>query len=310
MIYTVNGPIKKGELGVTLSHEHLAWDSSDVERLYFEKKYDEEKVEHWYNQLLPVFNKLYKLGCRTIFEASPPRGGQNLRLMQKLSQASGIKLIANTGLALTKYVHEIHKEAYEKELAQRWVDDFEKGLDTINRIVIRPSHIKIFLSNGKLPTVEKKILKAAVMASKATDLPIHCHIIEAKIANEAIDLLEKESFDFSKFLWAHAGYEANFEVLEKAIFKGMWLGFDMIKWGNHEKYCSLIKEAIKRGYKDRIILSQDYDFYEEVLRSRDHHPCASIFTDFIPYCEENGLSQEVIKQFLTENPANFFDIAG
>lgn len=308
MINTVTGSIRKEELGVTLSHEHLCEDSSNACRLYFQKKYDDEKILHVFSRLLPIFDKLYQSGCRSIAETTSPEYGQNIKLMQKLSIASGIKLLASTGMVFSKYVYEIHKEAYEKELAHRWINDFEKGLDTINGIIIRPANIKLFASKGKLPEVDKKILKAAVIASKATGLPIHCHILETKTAEEVMDLLEKEHFEFSKFLWAHASREADFEVMDRAITKGMWLGFDNIKEKDYPKYCSLIKDAIQRGYKDRILLSQDYDFYEEVLNMGGKHQCAGIFTDFIPYSEKNGLSREAIMNILTENPANFYDI--
>lgn len=311
MIYTVTGPMDKEALGPTLSHEHLAWDYIDSWVLYFDKVYDEEKVNRIYNKLLPVFKKLYQLGCRTIAEASPPRGGQNLLLMQRISEKSGIKIIANTGLPFKRYVYDIHKNFDEEELAQRWIEDFKNGLDTINDIVIRPGQIKLLLGNegkGSLTKIDRKILRAAVIASKATGMPIHCHIFEAEKLEEAIDLLEEENFDCSKFLWAHTGKEGNFKVIERAFSKGIWLGFDQIRPENYSKFCSLIKEALKRGYKDRIILSQDCDFYDEILESENNHSCTSFFTDFMKYCEKNDLSTNIIMDIITKNPSNYFDI--
>lgn len=311
MIYTVTGPIKKEDMGITLSHEHLVWDYMDSWMLYFEKKYDEGRVEHLYNKLLPIFEELYKLGCRTIVEASPPMGGQNLMLMYRLSMGSGIRIIANTGLPFKTYVYRVHKKFNEEELAQRWIEDFKNGLDTINDIVIRPGQIKLLLGDegeGNLTTIDKKILKASIIASKATDMPIHCHLLKATAASEAIDLLEDESFDFSKFLWAHAGNEGNFEIMEKAFSKGAWLGFDQIRPENYSKSCSMFKEALRRGYNERIILSQDYEFYEEVSKSETNHPCTSFFTGFLEYCERNGISQNTIIDIITKNPSNFFSI--
>lgn len=308
MIYTVTGPIKKEELGITLSHEHIAWDSQADERLYFDRVYDEKKIEQLYDKLLPVFQKLYQAGCRAVAETSPPEGGQNLKLMQKLSKASGVRIIANTGLVFSKNVYRIHKKDYERELADRWIEDFENGLDIIDGVVIKPSHIKIFVSRGRLPEVERKILGAAVVTSKATGLPVHCHINEALTANEVFDFLEGIKCDYSRFLWAHANYEGNQETIKRAAGMGMWLGFDSIRLGSHSKNCDLIKWAVNSGYQDRILLSQDYDFYEEYMENGNAHPCASIFTDFIPYCEENGISRSTIMNIMTENPAKYFDI--
>lgn len=308
MIYTVTGPVRKEELGVTLSHEHIAWDSQADERLYFDRVYDEEKIEQLYGKLLPVFKTLYRQGCKAVAETSPPEGGQNLKLMQKLSKASGVKIIPNTGLFFSKNVYRIHKDNYEKELAARWIDDFENGLDTIDGVVIKPSHIKIFISRGELPEVEQKILGAAATASKATGLPVHCHINEALTANGVFDFLESIKYDYSKFLWAHASYEGNEETIRRAADMGMWLGFDNVRPSNHALYCDLIKKAMENRYHNRILLSQDYDFYEQLTEKGDAHPCASIFTDFIPYCEEHGLSRESILGMMTSNPAEFYNI--
>ncbi|MHB1393241.1 MAG: phosphotriesterase family protein [Clostridia bacterium] len=308
MIYTATGPIRKEELGVTLSHEHIAWDSQADERLYFDRVYDEDKLKQLYDKLLPVFQKLYQQGCRAVAETSPPEGGQNLKLMQRLSRATGVRIIPNTGLFFSKNVYRIHKENYEKELADRWIDDFENGLDTIDGVFIRPSHIKIFISRGELPEVERKILGAAVMTSKATGLPVHCHINEALTANGVFDFLETIKCDYSKFLWAHASYEGNEETIRRAADMDMWLGFDNIRPDNCSQYCDLIKKAMKIGYQDRILLSQDYDFYEQFMEKGNNHPCTSIFTDFIPYCEENGLSKDSILNMMTSNPAEFYDI--
>lgn len=310
MINTVTGPIKKEKLGVTLSHEHLNWDSSNAEAMYFEKKYDEEKVQNMYEELLPVFSKLYQAGCRAIAETSSPEGGQNLLLMQKLSKASGIKIIPNTGMIDINYkkAFEAHGEGYEKKIALRWIKDFEDGLDTIDGVTIRPSHIKIFVNEEKLTEIDKKVLEAAVIASKSTGLPIHCHILKESAAIEILGILEERNFNFSKFLWAHVGYDDKFEFVDEAVSKGVWLGFDIIQQESYEKYYSMIRKAIEGGYKDRILLSQDYDLLEQVRKSKNNHPCASLFTDFIPYCEERGISKDTIMDILSNNPGNFYNV--
>jgi phosphotriesterase-related protein len=308
MIYTVTGPINKEELGVTLEHEHIWWDPQADERMYFDKIYNEERTAELFNRLLPVFLKLYKEGCRAVVETSPPEGGQNVKLLQLLSMASGVKIIPNTGLFFSKYVYRLHGANYEKELAQRWTEDFEKGLDTIGGVVIRPSHIKIFMDGTGLPEVERKLLEAAVIASNATGLPIHCHINKTVSAYQVLEHLKKTDCNFSKFLWAHASFEADREAIKRAAAMGVWLGFDMIKPGTYPLYCSLIKEAIRNGYQDRILLSQDMDFLDEVISKGDNHPCASILTDFIPYCEANGMPKETVLGIMTENPSNFYNI--
>lgn len=308
MIYTVTGPIRKEELGATLSHEHIAWDNQADERLYFDRVYDEDIIKQLYEKLLPVFEKLYREGCRAVAETSPPEGGQNLKLLQKLSKASGVRIIPNTGLALSKNVYRIHGEKYEKQLAARWIEDFYNGLDIIDDVVIKPSHIKIFVSRGRLTEVDRKVLEAAVTASRAVNIPVHCHVVEAGTANEVFDFLDSIKCVFSRFLWAHAGFEGDEETIRRAAEMNMWLGFDNIRPDNYSRYYRLIKNAVRDGYSDRLLLSQDHDFYEEICEKGDAHPCAGIFTDFLPLCEEKGVSRDRLLEIMSVNPAEFYNI--
>lgn len=309
MIYTVNGPIAKDKMQAALCHEHFKCESDEnyANQLYFDQKYDEAKIDDAFKVLLPVLQKLYAIGCRSVVEASPPIIGQNIKLLRKLSLASNMNIIPCTGHNLPKYVHVIHSEKYSEQLAARWIKDFEAGLDTIDGIVIKPGHLKLLLDKGKLSGVDREMLRAAITANKRTGIPIHCHILEAAIAQEVMDLLEREEADFGKFLWSHAIRDKNYDVINRAVKLGIWLGLDMIKKSAYEHNMNFIKEAIAGGFENRILLSQDYDFFDESLSYGENHSCASLFTDFIPYCIANGISADTIEEVISKNPAEFYD---
>jgi len=310
MIYTVNGPIDKTRLGMTLSHEHFKWEFDDdyAQGMYFDKRYDDESIQKAYDSIYPVVSDLKKNGCHAIVEASPPVGGQNLRLLKRLSENTGIHIIPNTGWNMFKHLHEIFKDNYAQQLAQRWISDFENGLDTVDGTLIKPGYIKILLDKGELSDVDRDMLKAAVITSKKTGMPIHCHILESKMLYVVLELLKAEDADLSKFLWAHADKEGDMVAIHTAISSGIWVGFDMIKDGTYPEKITLIKEMVDNGHGDRILLSQDYDFYEEVEAKGLEQPCSSFFKKFLPYCYENGLSQNTMENILTENPSNFYNI--
>ncbi|ERJ13220.1 phosphotriesterase family protein [Haloplasma contractile] len=314
MIYTVNGVIEKEELGLCLSHEHLAWDSRYATFNYFYKTYDQHYTEAAFQKILPLFNRLYELGCRAIVEASPPRGGQNLLLMKKLSDATGIHMIASTGLPFTRSVYEVHKTFNPDELVSLWVRDFKEGLDIIGDVVIKPNQIKVLLGDdcgpGVLEPTDEKILRAAIRASKQTGLPVHCHLLEAETAQVAFKIIEDEHANYDRFLWAHIAHEdePNLEVIHYAMKKGIWLGLDQIRPENYKRYFMVLNELIQNNYTHKILLSQDYDFLEEINEKGLMNPCTSILTDFMSYCEQRGVSKTVINKILTKNPANFFNL--
>lgn len=310
MIYTVRGPIGKNELGITLGHEHIKWegDEEKANRFYFDKKYDEEEIQSDLNYLMPILRDIRARGGRAIVETSPPIGGQNVRLLKILSEEADMHIIPCTGWNMTKQLYDVFPMHFEDQLASRWIKDFQYGLDTIDSIVIRPGHIKLLLDRGQLSGADKGMLIAAVKASSVTGMPIHCHILEAKMVHEVIQLLELEHADFNKFLWAHADEVAERETVKRAAEMGMWIGIDNVRRGTSPQKFELLKYVISLGYGHKVLLSQDYEFYAEGVASLKEHPCTTIFDEFIPYCSANGMDKEDIFRIMTENPANFYDV--
>ena len=310
MIYTARGPIHKNELGVTLGHEHIKWISDEFQanNTYFDKKYREEDMCLDLNYILPIMLDIKAKGGKSVAEASPPIGGQNVRLLKELSEQTDMHIIPCTGWNMTKQLYDVFPIHFEEQLANRWIKDFKEGLDTIEGIVIRPGHIKLLLDKGTLSKVDKAMLIAAVKASKETGMPIHCHILEAKMVYEVVRVLDTENADYHKFLWAHADKEANKETVKMAAEKGMWIGIDSVRKGTSPEKFELLKYVMSLGYEHKVLLSQDYDFYSEGENSVDDHPCTAIFDEFIPYCSVNGIDKQKIIRIMTENPANFYDV--
>lgn len=310
MIYTVNGPIHKEQLGVTLGHEHFKWESNEeyANQMYFDKKYDEVDIKKSHEMILPILQELSELSCGAVVETSPPIGGQNLKLLKQLSVDSGVHIIPCTGHNVPPHIYEMFRDTFISQISKRWIRDFEEGLDTIEGTIIRPGYIKLLLQRGVLSDHDKALLEAAVITSKKTGLPIHCHILEYKMVYEVIELLENVDADFSKFLWAHADQDGHSETIKLAYDKGMWIGFDMIQVGTYDQKIEYIKQAIETGQEDRILLSQDYDMYDELVKDGPNHNCASLFKQFIPYCEERGVGKSQILSIMTKNPADFYDI--
>jgi predicted metal-dependent phosphotriesterase family hydrolase len=152
------------------------------------------------------------------------------------------------------------------------------------------------------------MLLAAIETTKKTGLPIHCHILEAEMVYTVLELLKEQNMDMSKFLWSHADNEGNLEAIKTAYLEGIWIGFDMIKQGTHAEKFELIQAMIELGYTDRLLLSQDYDFFEEVEVSHGKHPCCSLFDTFIPYCCSHGIDPKLIESILRENPSHYYNV--
>lgn len=310
MIYTARGIIHKSELGVTLGHEHIKWENDECQAnsMYFDKTYQEENITLDLNSILPIMLDIKAKGGKSVVEASPPIGGQNVRLLKELSERADMHIIPCTGWNMTKQLYDVFPLHFEEQLANRWIRDFKEGLDTIDGTIIRPGYIKLLLDKGVLSNVDKAMLIAAVRASKETGMPIHCHILEAKMVHEVIQILDKENADYQKFLWAHADKEAHKETVKLAAEKGIWIGIDSVRKGTSPQKCELLNYILSLDYGHKVLLSQDYDFYSEAKKSMNEHPCTVIFDEFIPCCAANGIDKQEIIRIMTENPANFYDV--
>ena len=310
MIQTLRGPIQANTLGKTLGHEHFKWDENDsyAQQMYFEKIYDQDDLEKTYKNVFPVVQALKASGCDAIVEASPPIGGQNLKLLADLSNQLDIHIIPSTGLNILKSLYPMLKDHFIEQLSNQWIRDYKEGMDVQNSMVIRPGYIKLLMEKGPLQPVDRDSLIAAIITSKKTGLPIHCHIIEAEHVPPILHIIEREGLDPHKFLWAHADKEGNKDMIEHAYNRGIWIGFDIIRKDQHEEKIDLLKWALSKGFGKYILLSQDYDFHEEYTKHGPDHPCCSFFDTFIPKCLEADIEESIIYKTITANPACFYNI--
>ncbi len=124
---------------------------------------------------------------------------------------------------------------------------------------------------------------------------------------EVLVILEEEDADMSKFLWAHADKEGgNIEAIKAGIAKGIWIGFDMIKDGTYDEKLKLVQFMVDNGHSDQLLLSQDYDFYEEYETKGTENPCSTFFTKFLPLCYENGLNESIMTSVLSKKTRQSF----
>lgn len=309
MIYTVTGPVDRTSMGMMMAHEHFKWESDEyfASSMYFNKQYDELYNQKIAEKILPILKALKASGCDAVVEASPPIGGQNLKLLYELSKASKIKIIPCTGANIPKYTYSIFNEEFEACLANRWIKDFEEGLDTIEGVKIKPGYIKLLFDRGNISEVDEAMLRAAALASKATGLPIHCHVLEAGQMQQVMLILREMKVPPHKFVWAHADKESNLKTILAVAQSGYWVGFDIIREGTYADRLNLLQHAFTHNYNHQVLLSQDYDMGEESDKGNGIKRYCALFKEFVPYCLQHGLTSTQLESLLVENPSRFYD---
>ena len=168
LVQTVNGPVPAARLGLTLMHEHVLVDFSGADQVG-PHRYD---ANHAFTTVLPHLLQAGKNGCSTLVECTPAYLGRDVTLLRRLSEASGLHILSNTGYYGAAKDKHLPRHAFTEtadQLAARWTREFERGIDSTP---IKPAFMKIGVDEAPLSDVDRKLVRAAAMTSRSTGLPI------------------------------------------------------------------------------------------------------------------------------------------
>jgi phosphotriesterase-related protein len=203
-ITTVLGPIAPTDLGFTSMHEHTVCDMS-----IFRKRYefmlpenlpvaadDPIKLDNM-GILKHVFilsrdvmdltdeelmcaemSYFVAAGGRAIVDMSVPGTRCDIASVKRISEKTGVHIIATTGL----YMEDSWPERFSKMTIKGYMEFMHREIeDGIEDTGVKPGHIKVAITDSTMPGVQpfseqqKKLLKAAVRVSNETGLSLSVH---------------------------------------------------------------------------------------------------------------------------------------
>ena len=156
MIHTVRGPVQADALGVTLMHEHVLVDFAGA-TLVHPSRYDTDEAVAL---VLPHLRRLADHGCRTFVECTPSYLGRDPALLARLSEASGLNILTNTGYygVQLRYLPPQAFGETASGIARRWIGEWRRGIDGTS---IKPAFMKISVSAAPLSPLDIRLLDAA-----------------------------------------------------------------------------------------------------------------------------------------------------
>lgn len=301
MINTVLGKISKEELGHTRMHEHILWAWTQNLKNEFNRNTVIETM-------LPHLKKLKSLGCNTLVEATPDGAGRDIGVLKELSEKSGLNIITNCGVwdgldYKGIYIPQDLKNKNSDEIAVLWIDEFKNGIDKSS---IKPGFIKIGLGdNDVISDFQLTILKAAIITSKHTGLPIIAHICSSNSAKKIVEIVKHENLKLNKFVWSHADYGHDGNTIEELAKQGIWIemSWHIGETKDYSWHTNTINKLNDLNLLDRLLISQDAGGFH----NGNIVPYGDFYTGFIHECFENNISQKIIDQLLIENPMIVLD---
>jgi phosphotriesterase-related protein len=278
-VMTVRGRINADQLGATLMHEHVMVDFIGADKVSRDR-YDPEQV---FGAALPHLKRAAELGCRSFVDCTPAWLGRDVSVLHRLSVATGLNIITNTGYyGARKHVF-IPAHAFKESAAQlagRWTREFERGIDGSK---IKPGVIKIGVDAGPLSEINGKLVAAAALTSLRTGLTIGSHTGDGVAAMQQLDILEKQGVSPKAFIWIHAQSEKDKELHVRAAKRGCWVEFDGVNNNSVQRHLDLVKSLADAGFLDHTLISMDAGWYHiGEPGGGNYRGYESLFTEFLP----------------------------
>ena len=318
-IMTVLGPIGPDELGFTSMHEHILLDASIFRKRW--KKVFPKNVPPPVEENEPVTienigslrrdfflswdavliddEKLmteemadFKAsgGCAVV-DMSTPGLRIDLPATKRISQNSGIHVIATTGLYTEDTWPDRFREMTIKELMQYMQNEIDNGIEDTD---IKPGHLKIAITD--LTRQQERVIRAAARVSNDTGLSLTVHpgMIIGSDGRTILKILREEGMDLEKVIIAHIpftftdldlkylvknpnSFGVNLDPARELLDQGVTLSMDTfghyydiehigyVRPTDWQKLAALYA-LIKEGYSSQLVLGTDT--YLKILTRR------------------------------------------
>ena len=323
-VQTARGPVDTAELGPTLMHEHIFVLTPDVQQNYPQEwGSDDERVADAVSRL----TELTALGVKTIVDPTVVGLGRYLPRIEKVAAQVDLNIVCATGLYtyddVPFFFH--HRgpalsEALGQEVPDPMVDMFVGDIrDGIAGTGVKAGMLKCAIdAQGLTPGVERT-MRAVGKAHQATGVPVTVHTHPGSRTGEHVKrvLCDEEGVDPSRVVLGHSGDSTDVDHLSSLADAGFVLGFDRFGINletTFEARADTLVEMVRRGYADRIVLSQDASCYidwiePDVLAFLPQWHYTHLHEDVFPYVLDKGVTQEQLDTMLVEVPRRVLSVA-
>ena len=269
-------------------------------------------------------------GGRAILEVSAPGIRVMTPALRRLSEATGVHLIASTGL----YV----EPSWPDEMRGASLDDYaahmrRELLEGIDGTDIRAGHIKVGIK--ELTSQQELVLRAAARVSAETGASVTIHPGFKLGGNQrtVLEMMVREGMDPARLIMAHASafftasagdlrarilfpeatwrltLDSSLELLDRGVtlsvdcFGHQW-EFEAIRVHNEEDYERLagLVELVRRNYEQQLVLGCDI-FRKSMTRRFGGDGYRRLPEAVVPLLRELGVSDYAVRCMTIDNPA-------
>lgn len=312
-INTVLGLIDSSELGVALSHEHIATGSAGMRRTY-PQFFDRETV---IRDAVAALKEAHAEGVRSYIEPTTFDLGRDIEMMQEVSRQSGVHIVAATGSH--QAIPRVFRAASPDAIAPLFIKEIEEGIEDTG---VKAGIIKSASDRGGVTELEETVLRAVARASKHTGAPVYTHTWSPdRVGEQQVRILQEEGVDLDRVYIGHSNDTRDVDYITGLLKTGVWVGLDRFPGGRYpdvplwQERTEIVKRLIDEGWGARIMLGHDYSVPSgqptpEMREQRANYQpegYSFISRHVLPYLSELGATDNDIHQIMVENPRRFLE---
>ena len=319
-VETVNGRIDVEELGLTLIHEHFFSSDEAVSAQWpHVRDYETE-----FRLAAESAEGVMRHGVRTVVEPTAMLLGRDVRASKRLADETGLQIVMCTGIYTYDHLPQFLLNRSEDYIADLFVHDIEEGIQGTD---VKAAFVKCAADEPGVNERVEKVHRAAARAALRTGVPVMAHSRPAsRTGPRQVEILLEEGLAPERIQIAHTGDTDDLGYIDELLDAGVWIGMD--RYGIDlflptPKRNATVLELLRRGYADRMFLSQDFDvpiangldwYPPEVIEQLQAAGAANdwsmtfLFEGVIPALKAGGMTDEQLGTMMVENPKRWLGL--
>jgi phosphotriesterase-related protein len=317
LVNTVLGPIDAADLGVTLVRESLMNVVPGAQYAY-DIHIDRAEVFEAVAAKLVDFKAN---GGGTIVDATGMYQGRDLTLYEALSRATGVHIVASTGQGpeamLGGYFLTPQTNPPTPWPADRFAEMFSQEVTegmVVPRFERRAAAGLVATAvtvEGMTPT-DESLVRGAARTGLATGVAVLIRCGPDALANLEVALSEGIPADRVVVADLDRNDAATAGSPAEVARRGAWVAIDHAgstdpQYVSDADRVALIVSLVNDGYAERILISSSATGVSFGEPGNDL-AFSAVLTGFVPQLRAAGLSDDIVEQILTTNPANLLSV--
>lgn len=312
-VSTYRGPVEPGDLGWTLTHEHLFVLSPELDREHPHPEWDPEAAVE---RAVAGLEDLYDLGVRTVVDLTVPGLGRDAPLVARVARRVRVNLVASTGWyadAVLPPYFRTHGPGRlvggPDPLHEIFARDVREGIGATG---VRAGMLKVVTDEPGMTPDVTRVLDAAAAVHAETGVPVTTHS-NPHVGNgpEQARYLVERGVEPGHLVIGHSGDSDDLDYLLRLLDLGVLLGMDrfgMAHTGDDGRRVATLLELLRRGHADQLLLSHDAAFFSRVTPPSWRARAAPRWTHdhlsrrILPVLRERGARSEDVETMMVANP--------